>query len=151
MSNVSEEHAQRWLEVMPVIVRRLNAESDEAANRLELSMTQAEVVSYLSEEGETTMGELSDHICVSLSAMTGVIDRLVQKGAVSRGRDKKDRRVVNVSLTPAGKKLASDVSQVRKAHAIAILGALDASDRKRLLDIMGKLADNLPSRRPYKA
>ncbi len=150
MSNVSEEHAQRWSEVMPVIVRRLNAESGEAANRLELSMTQAEVVSYLSEQGETTMGELSDHISVSLSAMTGVIDRLVQKGAVSRGRDKKDRRVVNVSLTPAGKKLASDVSQVRKAHAIAILGALDASDRKRLLHIMGKLADNLPSRRPSK-
>jgi DNA-binding MarR family transcriptional regulator len=136
---------------MPVIVRRLNAESGEAANRLELSMTQAEVVSYLSEEGETTMGELSDHICISLSAMTGVIDRLVQKGAVSRGRDKKDRRVVNVSLTPAGKKLASDVSQVRKAHAIAVLGALDASDRKQLLDIMGKLADNLPSKRPSKA
>jgi DNA-binding MarR family transcriptional regulator len=151
LSNVSEEHAQRWSEVMPVIVRRLNAESGEAANRLELSMTQAEVVSYLSEEGETTMGELSDHICISLSAMTGVIDRLVQKGAVSRGRDKKDRRVVNVSLTPAGKKLASDVSQVRKAHAIAVLGALDASDRKQLLDIMGKLADNLPSKRPSKA
>jgi DNA-binding MarR family transcriptional regulator len=136
---------------MPLIVRRLNAESGEAANRLELSMTQAEVVSYLSERGETTMGELSDHILVSLSAMTGVIDRLVQKKAVSRGRDKKDRRVVNVSLTPAGKKLASDVSQVRKAHAIAILGALDASDRKRLLDIMGKLADNLPSRSASKA
>jgi DNA-binding MarR family transcriptional regulator len=114
-------------------------------------MTQAEVVSYLSENGETTMGELSDHICVSLSAMTGVIDRLVQKGAVSRGRDKKDRRVVNVSLTPAGKKLASDISQVRKAHAIAVLEALDESDRKRLLDIMGKLADNLSPRRPSKA
>jgi DNA-binding MarR family transcriptional regulator len=150
LSNVSEEQAQRWSEVMPVIVRKLNAESGEATNRLELSMTQAEVVSYLSEEGETTMGELSDHICVSLSAMTGVIDRLVQKGAVSRGRDKRDRRVVNVSLTPAGKKLASDVSQVRKAHAIAVLGALDAPDRKRLLDIMGKLADNLSSRRPSK-
>jgi DNA-binding MarR family transcriptional regulator len=136
---------------MPAIVRRLSATAGEAANRLELSMTQAEVVSYLSENGETTMGELSDHICVSLSAMTGVIDRLVQKGAVSRGRDKKDRRVVNVSLTPAGKKLASDISQVRRAHAIAVLEALDESDRKRLLDIMGKLADNLSPRRPSKA
>jgi len=148
LSTVSEEHAQRWSEVMPVIVRRLSAAAGEAANRLELSMTQAEVVWYLSEKGETTMGELSDHICVSLSAMTGVIDRLVQKGAVSRGRDKKDRRVVNASLTAVGKKLASDMSQVRRAHAIAVLGALDESDRKRLLDIMGKLADNLSSRSP---
>ena len=148
MSKVSEEHAQRWSEVMPVIVRRLSAAAGEAANQLELSMTQAADVSYLSERGETTMGELSDHICVSLSAMTGVVDRLVQKGAISRGRDKTDRRVVNVSLTSAGKKLASDVSQVRKVHAVAVLGALDESDRKRLLDIMAKLADNLSAKRP---
>ncbi|MCK5558713.1 MAG: hypothetical protein KAJ01_10055, partial [Candidatus Hydrogenedentes bacterium] len=58
------------------------------------------------------------------------------------------RRVVNVSLTSAGKKLASDVSQVRKVHAVAVLGALDESDRKRLLDIMAKLADNLSAKRP---
>jgi len=146
-----EDHAQRWSEIMPLILRKLIAAAGEAAAQLELSMTQAEVVSYLTERHETTMGELSDHISVSLSAMTGVVDRLVQKGLVSRDRDETDRRVVRVSLTPAGDQLAAEVGQAKKAHAIAVLGALDESDRERLLEIMAKLTENLPSKYPLNA
>jgi len=146
-----EDHAQRWSEIMPLILRKLHAAAGEAANQLELSMTQSAVVSYLSEKRETTMGELSDHTAVSLSAMTGVVDRLVQKGAVSRDRDETDRRVVKVRLTAAGKKLAAGVAQVEKAHAMAILGALGDSDREHLLDLMAKLAENMPSSRPANA
>ena len=144
MSGTLEHHAQRWSEIMPLILRKLNTEAGEAANQLELSMSQSAVVSYLSEKKETTMGELSDHISVSLSAMTGVVDRLVQKGAVSRDRDESDRRVVRVRLTAAGKKLAAAVAQLQKAHAMAILGALDGPDREHLLDLMAKLAENMP-------
>lgn len=151
MSGTLEDHAQRWSEIMPLILRKLNTEAGEAANQLELSMSQSEVVSYLSEKKETTMGELSDHISVSLSAMTGVVDRLVQKGAVSRDRDESDRRVVRVRLTAAGKKLAAAVAQLQKAHAMAILGALDGPDRERLLDLMAKLAGNMPSKRQANA
>jgi DNA-binding MarR family transcriptional regulator len=132
---------------MPLILRKLNTEAGEAANQLELSMSQSAVISYLSEKRETTMGELSDHISVSLSAMTGVVDRLVQKGAVSRDRDDTDRRVVRVRLTAAGRKLAAAVAQLQKAHAMAILGALDGPDREHLLDLMAKLAENMPSKR----
>ena len=147
LSKVSEDQAQRWSEMMPLIFRRLNATAGEAASRLDLSMSQAEVLTYLSDNGETTMGELSDYVCVSLSAMTGVVDRLVQKGAVSRDRDEADRRVVKVTLTQEGKRLAAEVAQVKKVQAVAVLGALDESDRKQLLGIMAELAENLSSKR----
>lgn len=151
MIQVSEEHAQRWSEIMPVILRKLNARAGEAASRLELSMTQAEVISYLNENGPTTMGELSDHIVVSLSAMTNVVDRLFQKEFVTRDRDQTDRRVVKVTLTDAGKKLANDVAEVKRAHAIAVLGALDEADREQVLAIMAKLAENLSPKRTSNA
>jgi DNA-binding MarR family transcriptional regulator len=146
-----EDHAQRWSEIMPLILRKLIAIAGEAAAQVELSMTQAEVLSYLTERHETTMGELSDHISVSLSAMTGVVDSLVQKGLVSRDRDETDRRVVRVSLTPAGEELAAEVGLAKKVHAMAVLGALDQSDRERLLEIMAKLTENLPSKYPLNA
>ena len=151
MSKALEDHAQRWSEIMPLILRRLIAAAGEAAAQLELSMTQAEVISYLSEKHETTMGELSDHISVSLSAMTGVVDRLVQKGSVSRDRDETDRRVVKVRLTQAGEDLAAEVAQAKKSHAIAVLDALGESDRERLLEIMAKLTQNLSSKYPSNA
>jgi DNA-binding MarR family transcriptional regulator len=40
------------------------------------------------------------------STVTGVVDRLENKGYVIRGRDATDRRIVTVSLTAAGKELA---------------------------------------------
>ena len=146
MDKTLEDHAKRWSEIMPLILRKLIAATGEAAAQLDLSMTQAEVLSYLSERHETTMGELSDHISVSLSATTGVVDRLVQKGLVSRDRDETDRRVVRVRPTPAGDQLAIEVGKAKKAHAMAVLGALDESDRERVLEIMAKLTQNVKSK-----
>ncbi len=59
--------------------------------------------------------------------------------------------MVKVRLTAAGKKLAAGVAQVEKAHAMAILGALDGPDREHLLDLMAKLAENMPPSRPTNA
>jgi DNA-binding MarR family transcriptional regulator len=43
---------------------------------------------------------------VNSSTVTGVIDRLEQKKLVSRQRNSPDRRIINIQLTPGGKKLA---------------------------------------------
>lgn len=143
MSHVSEEQARRWLELTPLIFRRLNARAGEAATRLDLSATQAMVVFFLQGREEMTMGKLSEQMCMSVSTMTGVIDRLVRKGAVSRRRDQKDRRVVKVRLTPAGMQLAVELAEVREAYVVAALEAVDEPDRGRLLEILEKLAENL--------
>jgi MarR family 2-MHQ and catechol resistance regulon transcriptional repressor len=52
-----------------------------------------------------------------------VIDNLEKQGLVQRQRDAKDRRLVNVSLTPAGEAL---ISQVFPEHLNAILAEMSA-------------------------
>ena len=45
-------------------------------------------------------------------AMTRMLDRLEAKGFLIRQRSKNDRRVVNVTLTAKGRKIAMDIPQV---------------------------------------
>jgi DNA-binding MarR family transcriptional regulator len=52
-----------------------------------------------------TMNELSKAVNLDISTMTRMVDQLVEKGLVERQTDAKDRRVVRVGLTEAGRKL----------------------------------------------
>lgn len=52
--------------------------------------------------GRVTVSELSEHLGVSLSAITSLIDRLKKSGYVERSRDEQDRRLVWLDLTPQG-------------------------------------------------
>ncbi len=53
--------------------------------------------------------ELSDHLVVDRSNVTGLLDRMGKAGWVQRADDPTDRRVYRVTLTPAGRKLWSTV------------------------------------------
>lgn len=49
---------------------------------------------------------------IDAGAMTRMLDRLEAKGLVRRQRSADDRRVVNVALTAAGKKIATEIPPV---------------------------------------
>ncbi len=51
------------------------------------------------------MNELSSIVGVDTSTMTRMVDQLVDKGLVLRKPDDKDRRTVQIGLTPKGQKL----------------------------------------------
>lgn len=53
-------------------------------------------------EGKVTVSELSEHLGVSLSAITSLVDRLKKSGYVERTRDEQDRRLVWLAATPLG-------------------------------------------------
>ncbi len=52
-----------------------------------------------------TMGRLAERLDVSLPNVTGIVDRMAERGFVERGRDAEDRRVVTDQRhAPAGMK-----------------------------------------------
>jgi len=63
------------------------------------------VLKTVFQNGSLPLGELSQKMYLHPSTITGVVDRLEKKGYVSRDRDREDRRVVMVQLTPKGKRL----------------------------------------------
>ena len=68
-----------------------------------LTMQQLKVLTMIAIDPERATGhELAAQLKVSVATMSGLVDRLVEHGMVSRGEDPTDRRVRPLSVTPEG-------------------------------------------------
>ncbi len=100
------------LRVHSALVKALDAEL-EAAHGLPLSSY--EVLLYLAStpEKQLRMAELAEHVLLSRSGMTRLIDRLERDGLVARNTCTRDGRGCYAALTPAGEEL---LAQARTTH-----------------------------------
>lgn len=90
------------------------------------------LVSMLERHGGMAMSRIADVLDVSLSAATGLIDRMEERGLIERARVAEDRRVVFVKVTDEGRQMLQDVEIVRGEMLRSILGRLNP-DRLRAL------------------
>ncbi|WP_150249089.1 MarR family winged helix-turn-helix transcriptional regulator [Nocardiopsis deserti] len=92
--------------------------------------------------------ELVAMAMVGSAAMTHRVDRLVDRGLVTRGVDPGNRRRVLVELTPEGLALVDRVLEGHVANELRLLGGLDAGQREQLEGLLRtlllSLGDTLP-------
>lgn len=106
--------------------------------RLGISMTQLHVMHLLDRHGELPMSRLAEMLDVSLSAATGLVDRVEERGFVERIRVPSDRRIVLVRITDAGRQMLEDVEVL---HVGLIQQVLDQLDEAQLAGIASAMAD----------
>ena len=90
--------------------------------------------------GSRRMSDLAGHADTSQASLTGIVDRLEDRGLVQRTRSAEDRRVVEVSLLPAGR---DELFRGRSAfigRLEDVLSPLDASERSEFLGLLRKLS-----------
>jgi DNA-binding MarR family transcriptional regulator len=92
--------------------------------RLGISMTQLHVMHLLERHGELPMSRLAEMLDVSMSAATGLVDRVEERGFVERIRVPEDRRVVLARITDAGRQMLDDVELVRAELIEQVLDGL---------------------------
>jgi DNA-binding MarR family transcriptional regulator len=107
--------------------------------RLGISMTQLHVMHLLDRHGELPMSRLAEMLDVSLSAATGLIDRIEERGFVERIRVPSDRRVVLVRVTASGRQMLEEVEVFRAVLIGRVLDKLDATQLARVASAMADL------------
>jgi DNA-binding MarR family transcriptional regulator len=105
--------------------RMLAAQHTHPLLELHLTMPQLKVLVTLSMLGPSSGQELARGTGAALATLTGVVDRLVAQGLVSRAEDPRDRRVRRVELTTAGEDLARQVTEAHEAQHLRLLRRLD--------------------------
>jgi DNA-binding MarR family transcriptional regulator len=80
---------------------------------------------------------------VKSSTVTGVVDRLEQKGLVRRARNSPDRRVINVELTKAGTRLAQNAPPPIQQKIIDGLSTLSERQVNRIVKALQMLTNML--------
>lgn len=106
----------------------------------DLTPMQLAAMAKLSELGECTQNQLGRLIAIDAATIKGVVDRLVSRDLIATRPDDSDRRRMIVSLTPAGRGLASEAFAAAMKISAVTLEPLSAEERQTFLTLLSKLA-----------
>jgi len=85
---------------------------------MDLSLTIAQVKSlfFISNQGSTNFRKLAERLKVTPSNVTGIIDRLVEQGLISRTENPEDRRVILLKTTAKGDAQVAELRERRSNY-----------------------------------
>jgi DNA-binding MarR family transcriptional regulator len=113
----------------------------ECMDELGLTPTQFSALMKIRDEGSVSQGQLGRLTSMDPTNILGVVQRLTQRGLVSRRPDPNDARSTLLALTSAGGDLlAQAIGRAREATE-RTLRPLPAAKRKALLALLAKIAD----------
>ncbi|HTX35283.1 MAG TPA: MarR family transcriptional regulator [Bryobacteraceae bacterium] len=98
-----------------------------------LSAHQASVLDHLDTVEGATLLDLARHMGVTASTMSLTVDRLERGGYVKRGRNKTDKRRVDLKLTAAGARMKQQQKVLEPELVAALLARLDRDRRQAAL------------------
>jgi DNA-binding MarR family transcriptional regulator len=107
--------------------------SKELNKKYQVSASQLNCLLALHENGPLPPSQIAKHIMVKSSTVTGIIDRLEQKGLVNRSRTSRDRRVIIVELTESGRTLAENAPPPIQQRVIEGLERLPQSEIEKIV------------------
>jgi DNA-binding MarR family transcriptional regulator len=109
---------------------------------LNLTIVQFKSLCFIDSEVSTNFKNLASALGVTPPSVTGIIDRLVEQGLVSREENPDNRRMQILRTTPAGKILLNKLIASRTNVVTQFLNQLnlrDLSDLSRILANLTKL------------
>ena len=111
-----------WTGIQPLFQRLVGAD-----------LTMAEtIVLHSLQRRSMSVAEAATCLCISQSAASRAIDRLVRDGYVARHEDPEDRRQKLLTLTTAGSTLLDDLEGILAQGVQPLLSPLDEEQRQQL-------------------
>lgn len=101
------------------------------------------VLCCLWEQDGLATSDLGERLCQVGGTLTGVIDRMEERGLVRRERDQRDRRIWRIWLTEEGQKLQDVLPPIAIELREKALQGLSDEDRQRLSESIDQMIANL--------
>ncbi|MFI1717608.1 MarR family winged helix-turn-helix transcriptional regulator [Streptomyces sp. NPDC053513] len=133
----------RLMELLSVSLGVYYGDFTVAAASENLTASQGKALTVL-RRGPAAMRALAETMACDASNMTGIIDRLEQRGLVRREADAADRRVKNVILTAEGERV-TDAIRAKMHTTREGLESLDDEDRDALHTLLERVFVSRPA------
>lgn len=108
-----------------------------------LTVPQFWALELLLGRGSCRMAELAAALHLKSSTGTMLVDRLAALGMVRRTRGARDRRAVELALTPRGRRVVEEIHRQRRRGLRRMFAPLTAKERQAYLGLLEKLAREL--------
>lgn len=119
------------------------------AEELQITSTQLMVLRKLAMHPDIGITELADLLHLGNSAASGVVDRMVKAGLITRQRSQSDRRIFKLAVTDKGQEIRERSKQSMRKH-LQPLSDIPSEDVKELLRLHGEIVKILVQGRDKK-
>jgi DNA-binding MarR family transcriptional regulator len=114
------ESAKKMLEVIPMVMGGVGREMRKR-QVIDITMPQFRALMTIRFHPEIAMSGIAQHLDVTLSSASKLIDGLVDRGWVQRAESAEDRRKTLLSLSPAGKEIIEEFHQQKLNYFTELL------------------------------
>lgn len=121
------------------------AEKNVQVAHRELNFVAADIATlrYLTDHPNCMLSDLASHLGVVPTTASSVVDRLVERGFVSRERPETNRRAIALRMTPEGHHAFALINAEEKQTMKIMLDALPIEDRAQFVKSMTHIADRV--------
>jgi MarR family transcriptional regulator, organic hydroperoxide resistance regulator len=120
--------------------RAMRQSTPDAWMQVNMTVPQVKSLFFISNAGSTNIKKLANALQVTPSNLTGVIDRLVEQGLVTRMENPGDRRMTILQPTEKGESLVSELRERRISYLSQALADLSPQELKTIGDGLDLLA-----------
>jgi DNA-binding MarR family transcriptional regulator len=121
------------------IVRGLRLTARDAERSAGISGAQLFVLQSLAEERASSLNDLADRTLTDQSSVSVVVRRLTERRLVARRASTEDARRIELSLTPAGRRLLARCPEPTQMRLVTALRRLHASELAGLTEGLAAL------------
>jgi DNA-binding MarR family transcriptional regulator len=134
------ELVREIIELQRQVSRALGQYTPDTWMELNVTIAQLKSLVFIAKEGATNLRKLAAALGVTPSNVTGIIDRLVEQGLVSRQENSEDRRMLVLQATDKGKALLDNLRERRISHLSEVLARMNQEDLSSLARGLSSLA-----------
>lgn len=134
-----DDFAKQLLGMLHDIRREFTKAQKNEITRGIISLPQMTILEYLYKNNACIMSDIAKLLSVSMSAATGLVERMIKNKYLKRSHDLKDRRIVHITITARGKKVAKSFLQMHFKMIKRMFGNVSKKDRIAYLNIVSKI------------
>jgi DNA-binding MarR family transcriptional regulator len=137
----------RVLSAIRRIIRSVDLYSRELAATARVTSPQLVCLLAIADKEKTTATIISRQVFLSPSTIVGILDRLEAKGLVRRERDENDRRVITITITEKGKRLARSAPSPLQDTLTEALRELPGNEQTKIAESLERIVALMEARR----
>lgn len=128
-----------------LISKKMDKHMNEGLKKYDLTKTQRDVLGYLhhTDKNPVIQKDIEEHFHISNPTVTGILNRLEQKGFIKRENDSKDKRVRTIVLTQKEQTLHEDIENGIRDMESRFDSVLGNKKKEELLEILKIIAQDI--------
>jgi len=129
--------------IVEIIARLQKPSLNSGWKKLGLSHAQLGMLYLLSRHDNSSVKEAADFLGISKSAITQLVDPLVEKALISRQTDPVDRRIVRLTLTAKGRLALKNLARYKLDGVRSAIGTLNDKEVEAVCILLKKALHNV--------